>query len=33
MKPPLLKIIATDVHFWVPVAVLVFGFVLLIVLR
>jgi len=28
-----LKAIATDVHFWVPVAVLILGFALLFVLR
>jgi hypothetical protein len=33
MKTSLLKSIATDSHFWVPVAVLVFGFVLLVALR
>jgi len=28
-----LKAIATDVHFWVPVAVLILGFALLFVLK
>jgi hypothetical protein len=33
MKNPLWKAIATDIHFWVPVAVLILGFALLFVLR
>jgi hypothetical protein len=33
MKNSLLKAIATDVHFWVPVAVLIVGLALLLVLR
>jgi hypothetical protein len=33
MKNSVLKAIATDVHFWVPVAVLILGFALLFVLR
>src|SRR5512139_1138387 len=33
MKTSLLKTIATDLHFWVPVAVLIAGFALLLVLK
>ena len=33
MKNPLFRAIATDVHFWIPVAVLVVGLALLIVLK
>jgi len=33
MKPPLLKAIITDIHFWVPVAVLALGLLLLVYLR
>ncbi len=33
MKNPILKAIATDVHFWVPVAVLIAGITLLLVLK
>lgn len=33
MKPNVVKVIATDVHFWVPVGVLIFGIVLLAYLR
>jgi hypothetical protein len=32
-RPSLLVLILTDVHFWVPVGVLVFGFALLAALR
>jgi hypothetical protein len=33
MKPPLLKAIITDIHFWVPVAVLALGLLLLVYLH
>jgi hypothetical protein len=33
MNRPILKAIATDVHFWVPVVVLLLGLTLLLVLR
>jgi hypothetical protein len=33
MKNPLFRAIATDVHFWIPVAVLIVGLALLIVLK
>jgi hypothetical protein len=33
MKPSLLKAIATDTHFWVPVVVLVLGITLLVILK
>jgi len=33
MKPSLLKAIVTDVHFWVPVIVLVAGITLLFLLK
>lgn len=33
MRPPILKAILTDSHFWMPVAVLGFGIVLLSYLR
>jgi hypothetical protein len=32
-KPPVLKAILTDVHFWLPFAVLIIGIALLAVLR
>jgi len=32
-RPPVLRAMLTDVHFWLPVAVLVFGFGLLVFLR
>ncbi|PYV09917.1 MAG: translocated intimin receptor Tir [Acidobacteria bacterium] len=33
MKPPLLKAIITDIHFWVPVAALALGLLLLVYLH
>jgi hypothetical protein len=33
MKNSILKAITTDIHFWVPAAVLIIGFVLLFILK
>ncbi len=33
LKPPLLKTILTDAHFWLPVAMLAFGMGLLLAMR
>jgi hypothetical protein len=33
MKPPLTKAVLTDLHFWIPIVVLIFGITLLALVR